>query len=94
VRAGIAAAKIADEAGVTVTVLGTPAEEVGNASGKILMLEHCVFDGVHASMMVHPAPFELATMKIIAASTFDACYHGKKRTPGRFRSWASTPPTP
>ena len=78
VGAGIAAAKIADEAGVTVTVLGTPAEEVGNASGKIVMLERGVFDGMHASMMVHPAPFEVATMKIIAASMFDACYHGKE----------------
>jgi amidohydrolase len=78
VGAGIAAAKIADEAGVTITVLGTPAEEVGNASGKILMLEQGIFDGVHASMMVHPAPFDIATMKIIAASMFDACYHGKE----------------
>jgi amidohydrolase len=78
VGAGIAAAKIADDAGVTVTVLGTPAEEVGNASGKIVMLERGVFDGIHASMMVHPAPFEVATMKIIAASMFDACYHGKE----------------
>lgn len=76
--AGIAAAKIADEIGVTITVLGTPAEEVGNASGKIVMLERGAFDGVHASMMVHPAPFEAATMKIIAASMFDACYHGKE----------------
>jgi amidohydrolase len=78
VGAGMAAAKIADEAGVTVTVLGTPAEEAGNASGKILMLEQGVFKDVHASMMVHPAPFEVATMKIIAASMFDACYHGKE----------------
>ncbi len=29
-------------------------------------------------MMVHPAPFEVATMKVIAASMFDACYHGKE----------------
>ena len=64
--------------GVTITVLGTPAEEVGNASGKILMLERGVFKGVHASMMVHPAPFEIATMKVIAASMFDVCYHGKE----------------
>ena len=76
--AGIAAAKIADELGVTITVLGTPAEEVGNASGKILMLERGRFEGIHASMMVHPAPFDLATMKIIAASMFEACYHGKE----------------
>ncbi len=76
--AGIAAAKVADELGVTITVLGTPAEEVGNASGKIVMLEGGAFDGLHASMMVHPAPFDVSTMKLIAASMFDACYHGKE----------------
>jgi len=76
--AGIAAARVADELGVTVVVLGTPAEEVGNASGKIVMLERGAFDCLHASMMVHPAPFEAATMKIIAASMFDVCYHGKE----------------
>ena len=76
--AGIAAAKVADELGVTVTVLGTPAEEVGNASGKIRMLEYGLFDGLDAAMMTHPAPFDAATMKIIAASMFDACYHGKE----------------
>lgn len=76
--AGIAAAQVADDVGVTITVLGTPAEETGNASGKILMLERGAFDGLHASMMVHPAPFEMATMKLIAASMFDACYHGKE----------------
>lgn len=76
--AGIAAAKIADDLGVTIVVLGTPAEEVGNASGKIVMLERGAFDGLHAAMMVHPAPFDAATMKIIAASLFDVCYHGKE----------------
>jgi len=76
--AGIAAAKVADDLGVTIVVLGTPAEEVGNASGKIVMLERGAFDGLHAAMMVHPAPFDAATMKIIAASLFDVCYHGKE----------------
>jgi amidohydrolase len=76
--AGIGAAKIADDLGVTIVVLGTPAEEIGNASGKILMLERGAFNGLHASMMVHPAPFDAATMKIIAASMFDAYYHGKE----------------
>ena len=33
VGAGIAAAKIADEAGLTVSVFGTPAEEVGDGPG-------------------------------------------------------------
>ena len=41
--AALAAAKVADELGLTVSVIGTPAEEVGNASGKILLLERGAF---------------------------------------------------
>jgi len=76
--AGLAAAKVADEVGLTITVIGTPAEEVGNASGKILLLERGAFRGVHAAMMVHPAPFDIMKMKIIAASVFDVHYTGKE----------------
>jgi amidohydrolase len=76
--AGVAAAKVADDVGLTVTVIGTPAEEVGNASGKILLLERGAFRGVHAAMMVHPAPFDIMNMKIIAASVFDVHYTGKE----------------
>lgn len=75
--AAIAAAAVADEAGLTVTVLGTPAEEVGDSSGKILMLERGAFDGLHAAMMVHPAPVEMLEMHIIAASMFEVHYTGK-----------------
>jgi metal-dependent amidase/aminoacylase/carboxypeptidase family protein len=39
VGAAMAAAKVADEVGLMISVIGTPAEEVGNASGKILLLE-------------------------------------------------------
>jgi amidohydrolase len=78
VGAGIAAAKVADEAGLTVTVFGTPAEEVGNASGKILMLERHAFDGIHAAMMVHPAPVEILEGHLIAACMFDVHYTGKE----------------
>lgn len=78
VAAALAAGSVADEAGLTVSIMGTPAEEVGNASGKILMLERGVFKGVHAAMMVHPAPFDALTMKIIAASMFDVQYTGKE----------------
>jgi amidohydrolase len=76
--AGIAAAKVADEAGLTVSVIGTPAEEAGNAGGKILLLERGAFAGVHASMMVHPAPMEIVEMNIIAAAMFDVHYTGKE----------------
>jgi amidohydrolase len=78
VGAALAAAKVADEVGLTISVIGTPAEEVGNASGKILLLERGGFDGVHAAMMVHPAPFDMLRAKIIAASMFDVHYTGKE----------------
>ncbi len=78
VGAGIAAAHVADDVGLTVSVFGTPAEEVGDAGGKILLLERGAFTGVHAAMMVHPAPFDVVEMPIIAASMFEVRYTGKE----------------
>jgi amidohydrolase len=77
VGAAIAAAQVADEIGLTVSVIGTPAEEVGNASGKILLLERGAFAGIDAAMMVHPAPIDMCRAKIIAASMFDVHCTGK-----------------
>ncbi|HEX4210824.1 MAG TPA: M20 family metallopeptidase [Candidatus Binataceae bacterium] len=76
--AGIALARVADEAGLTITVLGTPAEEVCNAGGKIQMLERGAFEGVHAAMMVHPGPVDMVAPPIIAAALFDVFYTGKE----------------
>ena len=59
VGAGLALAAVADDLGLTVRVLGTPAEEGGG--GKVLMLERGAFAGVHAAMMVHPWPTERLT---------------------------------
>lgn len=78
VGAGIAAASVAAEAGLTVSVLGTPGEEAGDAGGKILMLEKGAFSGVHAAMMIHPAPADNLMPSIIAASMFDVHYSGKE----------------
>ena len=78
VGAGIALAKVADDIGLTVSVIGTPAEEVGNYGGKILLLERGAFDGVHAAMMVHPSPYEVVAPRIIAVSTFEVQYTGKE----------------
>ncbi|MSR84733.1 MAG: M20 family peptidase [Candidatus Latescibacteria bacterium] len=77
VGAALGAARVADEVGLTITVVGTPAEEVGDEGGKILLLERGGFQGCHAAMMVHPAPLDLAEPAIIAASTFDVYYTGK-----------------
>ena len=75
VGAGLALAPLADELGITVKVFGTPAEEGGG--GKIIMLDAGVFDGVHAAMMVHPAPTELDRFPCLAVSHVDVHYHGK-----------------
>ena len=76
--AGIAAAQVADDVGLTVSVIGTPAEEVGDSGGKILLLERGAFAGVHAAMMTHPAPRDSLLPNIIAASMFDVYYTGKE----------------
>ncbi len=76
--AAIAISSVANEIGLKVSVLGTPAEERGNAGGKILLLERGAFSGMHAAMMVHPAPYDVAVPKVIAASMFEVQYAGKE----------------
>jgi len=76
VGAGIAAAAVADEVGLTVSVMGTPAEEGGG--GKIFMLERNAFDGVHAAMMVHPAPIDVVEPPMIAAQRVEVEYTGRE----------------
>ena len=75
VGAGLALAPLADDLGITVKVFGTPAEEGGG--GKILMLDRGAFAGVHAAMMVHPAPTEMTHMPCLAVAHVDVHYHGK-----------------
>src|SRR5215216_2769181 len=74
--AGLALARVADDAGLRVTVLGTPAEEGGG--GKILLLRRGAFEGAHAAMMVHPSPYEQAEMPIIAVTHLKVAYTGKE----------------
>ena len=76
VGAGLALAAVADEVGLAVRVLGTPAEEGGG--GKILMLERGAFAGVHAAMMVHPWPTERLTGSCLAVAHFDVSYTGRE----------------
>jgi amidohydrolase len=74
--AAIALAAVADEVGITVRIIGTPAEEGGG--GKILLLERGAFDGVHAAMMVHPSPVDILEPPVIASQGFDIHYTGKE----------------
>jgi amidohydrolase len=76
VGAGLALAAVADEIGLQVRVLGTPAEEGGG--GKIFMLERGAFEGVHAAMMVHPWPVERLTGSCLAVAHFDVHFVGKE----------------
>jgi amidohydrolase len=76
VGAAVAAARVADDVGLTVSVIGTPAEEGGG--GKILLLERGVFADVHAAMMVHPAPMDVVEQPFLACTQFEVRYTGKE----------------
>ncbi len=76
VGAGLALAPLVDELGITLSIIGTPAEEGGG--GKILMLERGAFDGVHASLMVHPTPTEDVYPRVTAVSHMRVHYEGRE----------------
>src|SRR5262249_29347306 len=48
-----------------------------NGGGKVLLLERGVFAGVHAAMMVHPAPVDAALAPFLALEEFRVRYTGK-----------------
>lgn len=84
VGAAIGAAAAIDALGLTVIVLGTPGEELFGlrdlppgvvGAGKALLLEAGAFDGVHAAMMVHPAPVDLAAAASRAVTRVQARFH-------------------
>ena len=75
-----ALAALVDDLDLTLTILGTPAEESGG--GKALLLERGAFDGVDAAMMVHPAPLDIAALPSAAISTFDIRYRGRSSHAG------------
>jgi len=58
-----------------VRYMGTPAEERGG--GKEYMAQAGAFEGVDASMMVHPAGFDMVTMPCIALAEVEVVYHGR-----------------
>lgn len=74
--AGVGLLAVAEQVGLQVTVLGTPAEEGGG--GKIQLIEAGAFDGVHAALMVHPAPLDTLEPWILAAQTLEVAYTGRE----------------
>jgi amidohydrolase len=76
IGAGAALADLADELGLRITVLGTPAEEGGG--GKIDLIEAGAFEDAAASMLIHPSPHDLVDPKLLAAQGFEATFRGKE----------------
>ncbi len=76
VGAALGLADVADRLGITVRVIGTPAEESGG--GKILMLERGVFDDVCAAIMVHPGPMDIVGASSLALADLAVRYTGRE----------------
>ncbi len=74
VGAGVALQAVADELDLTVSVIGTPAEEAGG--GKILMLDRGGFDDVHAAMSVHPSSINRSLCYPLAISNLIIEFRG------------------
>ena len=91
VGAALALAPVVDDLGLTLTVLGTPAEEGGG--GKIEMLERDGFAGQHAAAMVHPGPVDVARARPFAVSHSHIEYAERRHTPPPIPNEASTRPT-
>lgn len=75
VGAARALAPLADAAGLTIEVYGTPAEEGGG--GKIELLERGAFAGLDLAMMAHPAPVDVAEAEPFAVSHSHVAFQGK-----------------
>lgn len=78
VGAAIALAGVAEELGIRVKLLGTPAEEHGG--GKILMLEAGAWDDVDFALMVHGGPgddLRCVDVRTQAVARFDVSFQGQ-----------------
>jgi len=76
VGAALALADVADQLGLTVVLLGTPAEEFGG--GKVLLLNAGVFDDLAVAVMVHPGPVDIAAARSLTLSAVRVNYRGKE----------------
>ncbi|WP_313810653.1 M20 family metallopeptidase [Glutamicibacter sp.] len=74
VGAALALAEVADAAGLSVELYGTPAEEGGG--GKIEMLKRGAFAGLDLAMMAHPGPVDSAEANPYAVAHHHIEYRG------------------
>jgi amidohydrolase len=75
VGAGLALASMGAEAGIRMTVLGTPAEELGG--GKVDLINAGAFEGVDAALMIHPSPFDDHRPTSLAIEEWRVVYSGR-----------------
>ncbi len=74
--AGVALAPLADDLGIRVRILGTPAEEI--YGGKVDLIIAGAFEGVAAAMMIHPSPRDEVDTGFLAVLHLDVEFHGKE----------------
>lgn len=73
--AGASLAPLANELGIRITVLGTPAEE--GHGGKVELINAGAFEEAALAMMVHPSTQNVVDPNVIARSQWDVEYRGK-----------------
>ncbi len=76
IGAGIALGAVAEDLGIRVTVLGTPAEE--NYGGKVDLINAGAFRDAAASMMIHPSSKDLVDPVFLAIDHLDVDFYGKE----------------
>jgi amidohydrolase len=76
VGTALALADVADELGLRVALIGTPAEEFGG--GKILLLGAGVFDDLAAAVMLHPGPLDIAAARSLTLTAVGVQYFGRE----------------
>lgn len=76
VGTALALAEVADDLGLTVALIGTPAEEAGG--GKALLLAAGAFDDVATAVMLHPGPVDIAAARSLALSEVSVTYTGRE----------------
>ena len=75
IGAGIALKEIAEDLKIRVKILGTPAEEGGG--GKIILLDEGEFEDASCSMMIHPAPYNVANPTLTTIQQYKVEFFGK-----------------
>ncbi|QPZ37437.1 M20 family metallopeptidase [Paramicrobacterium chengjingii] len=75
-------AQVAEDAGITVEVIGTPAEEGGG--GKVELIERGAFTELDFALMAHPAPEDFADAQPLAVTHWHIAYSGRAAHAGAY----------